>query len=96
MRKIHTQALAKQDLKNIWLYSFKNWGAEQADCYFDELNSAFALITENPELVFACDYIREGYRQFHINRHLVFYRVTATKIHIVRMLHDSMNYAAHL
>ncbi len=55
MRKIHTQALAKQDLKNIWLYSFKNWGAEQADCYFDELNSAFALITENPELGFACD-----------------------------------------
>jgi toxin ParE1/3/4 len=96
MRKIYTQVLAKQDLKNIWLYSFKNWGAEQADCYFDELNSAFALITENPELGFACDYIREGYRQFHINRHLVFYRVTATKIHIVRVLHDSMNYTAHL
>jgi len=96
MRKIHTQALAKQDLKNIWLYSFKNWGAEQADCYFDELNAAFVLIAENPELGFACDYIREGYRQFQINRHLVFYRATATKIRIVRVLHDSMNYTAHL
>ncbi len=69
MRKIHTQALAKQDLKN-------NWGAEQADCYFDELNAVFALIAENPELGFACDDICEGYRQFHINRHLVFYRVS--------------------
>jgi toxin ParE1/3/4 len=95
MRKIHTQALAKQDLKNIWLYSFKNGGSE-ADCYFDELNAAFPLITENPELGFACDYIREGYRQFHINCHLVFYRVTATKIQVVRVLHDSMNYSAHL
>ncbi len=83
-------------MKNIWLYSFKNWGAEQADCYFDELNSALDFITENPDLGCACDYIREGYRQFHINSHLVFYRVTATKIHIVRVLHDSMNYTAHL
>jgi toxin ParE1/3/4 len=96
MRKIHTQALARQDLKNIWLYSFKKWGAEQADCYFDELDVTFALIAENPELGFDCDYIREGYRQFHINRHLVFYRVTVSKIHIVRVLHDSMNYTAHL
>ena len=96
MRKIHLQVLAKKDLKHIWLYSFNNWGEEQADCYFDELNTAFALIAENPELGTACDYIREGYRQFHINRHSVFYRVTATKIHIVRVLHDSMNYTAHL
>lgn len=72
MRKIHIQTLAKQDLKNIWLYSFNNWGDAQADCYFDELNAALALIAENPELGFACDYIREGYRQIHINRHLVF------------------------
>ncbi|WP_232322135.1 type II toxin-antitoxin system RelE/ParE family toxin [Methylomonas lenta] len=32
-----------------------------------------------------------GYRQLRINRHVVFYRVTVTKIHIVRILHDSMN-----
>jgi toxin ParE1/3/4 len=95
VRKIHTQALAKQDLKNIWLYSFKNWGEKQADSYFDELHAAIALIAENPEIGFACNYIREGYRQYHINRHFVFYRITATKIHIVRVLHDSMNFKAH-
>ena len=59
MRKIHTQALAKKDLKNIWLYSFNNWGEVQANTYFDELNAAFALIAENPEMGFACDSIRE-------------------------------------
>lgn len=96
MRKTHVQTLAQQDLKNNWIYSFKNWGEELADCYFDQLNAAFALIAENPELGFACDYIRKGYRQFNINRHLVFYRVTVTKIHIVRVLHDSMNYTSHL
>ncbi len=96
MRKIHTQALAKQDLQAIWLYSFKNWGEKQADKYFDELNEAFCLIAENPEIGFTCDYIREGYRQFHINCHFIFYRITPTKIHVVRVLHDSMNFKTHL
>ena len=96
MHLIHIQALAKQDLKNIWLYTFKNWGEKQADCYFDELNAAFELIAENPELGFACYYICDGYRQFHINHHLVFYRVTSSKIHIVRILHENMNYRSHL
>jgi toxin ParE1/3/4 len=96
VRKIHIQALAKQDLKNIWLYSFKNWGEQQADSYFDELNTAIVLIAENPEIGFVCDYIREGYRLYHINRHCIFYRVTPTKIHIVRALHDSMNFKAHV
>ena len=76
--------------------SLKNWSAAQADNYFDQINAAFVLISENPELGFNCDYIREGYRQFQINRHLIFYYVTATKIQIVRVLHDSMNFKAHL
>ncbi|MCX7086389.1 MAG: type II toxin-antitoxin system RelE/ParE family toxin [Methylococcales bacterium] len=90
------QSSAKEDLKNIWLYSYKNWGVDQADSYFDELNATFALISESPELGFACDYIRENYRQFHINRHLIFYYFSASKIHIVRVLHDSMNYKERL
>lgn len=96
MRKIHIQALAKQDLKNIWIYSFNNWGEKQADAYFDQLNAAIALIAKNSEIGFACDYIRDGYRQYHINRHFVFYRVTTAKIHIVRVLHDSMSFKAYL
>ena len=96
MRLIHIQALAKQDLKNIWLYSLKIGVRRRQIVLFDELNAAFQLIVENPELGFACDYICGGYRQLHINHHLVFYRVTASKIHIVRILHESMNYGAHL
>jgi toxin ParE1/3/4 len=96
MRKIHIQVLAKQDLKNIWIYSFNNWGEKQADAYFEQLNAAIILISKNSEIGFACDYIREGYRQYYINRHFVFYRVTSTKIHIVRVLHDSMNFKPYL
>jgi len=96
MYTIHKQRLAKEDLKNIWIYSQKNWGEIQADKYFDELEAGIALIAENPEIGFACDYIREGYRQYQINRHYIFYRVTSTKIHIVRVLYDGMNFKTYL
>lgn len=95
MRAIHTQNLAKKDLQAIWLYSFKNWGEKQADKYFDELDKAILLIAQNPEIGTPCDYIKAGYRQYYINCHVVFYRYTATKIHIIRILHDSMNFKLH-
>jgi len=34
MRKIVKRPLARQDLKQIWRYSFKEWGEAQADKYF--------------------------------------------------------------
>lgn len=96
MRKIHIQLLAEQDIRDIWLYSFRKWGEVQADKYFDELTNAINSIPENPHIGIACDYIREGYRQLHVNHHMVFYRITAEKIIIVRVLGESMDYKRHI
>jgi toxin ParE1/3/4 len=96
MRKIHIQARAKQDLKNIWLYSFKNWGHHQADKYYDELREGMTVIVNNPKIGIARDDIRQGYRQYHINRHMVFYRLTPTRIHVVRVLGDNMDVESHV
>jgi toxin ParE1/3/4 len=96
MRKIHIQARAKQDLKNIWLYSFKNWGHPQADKYYDELIEGITVIVNNPKIGINRDDIRQGYRQYHINRHMVFYRLTPTRINVVRILGDSMDVERHV
>jgi len=37
MRHIFKSPAAENDLENIWLYSFGEWGEEQADRYYDEL-----------------------------------------------------------
>lgn len=95
MLTVHIQVLAERDIKNIWLYSFKNWGEAQADKYYDELSKAMNLIAENPHIGIACDYIRKGYRQLHVNRHMIFYRLTAKKIRIVRVLGENMNFPQH-
>jgi len=96
MHTIHKQLLAQKDLKNIWFYSLKKWGENQADKYFDELEEGINLIATNPEIGFTCDYIRKGYRQFQINHHFVFYRITKVKIHIIRVLYDGMDFKTHL
>ena len=33
MHKIHIQNLAEEDLIDIWVYTFKNWGEDKADSY---------------------------------------------------------------
>ncbi len=37
MARLITQSQAEQDLLEIWLYTFNEWGAPQADTYLDEL-----------------------------------------------------------
>ena len=54
------------------------------------------MILENPKIGIACDDIRQGYRQYHINYHLVFYRLTPTNIHVVRVLGENMDMKRHI
>ena len=91
MYKVHIQKRAQQDLKNIWQYSFQNWGQRQADAYYDELKKGMEMILENPKIGIVCDDIRRGYRQYQINHHIVFYRLTPTNIHVVRVLGEKMD-----
>lgn len=42
------------------------------------------------------DYVREGYRVLLINSHAVYYTVTPSAIHIVRVLHGQMDPGRHL
>lgn len=89
--QIHIQHKAREDLKNIWLYSYEQWGEAQADQYFDELSDGIDSLRNNPRIGRACDYIRTGYRKYPINKHVVFYRITSDRIEIIRVLHSRMD-----
>lgn len=96
MHKVTHTSLARKDIEDIWIYSFNNWGEDQADKYFYEMDKAINTISENPNLGAACDYVRNGYRQYHVNSHVIFYHINGSEIEIVRVLHDSMNFNKHL
>ncbi len=96
MPSIHIQRRAHQDLKHIWLYSFANWGYRQADIYYDELILGMNVIADNPKIGVAREDLRQGYRSYHINHHVVFYRLTSSKVHIIRVLGEKMDVQRHI
>lgn len=96
MYKLHQQARAKQDLKDIWRYTYDKWGEAQADQYFEELENGLKTLVRNPGIGKNRESMREGYRSFQINRHVVFYKVAASTIQIVRVLHVRMDPERHL
>lgn len=96
MYKLYKQAQAEQDLINIWLYTYEAWGEAQADRYFQELNSGLKTLSHNPDIGKNRDSIREGYRSFQINRHVVFYKLASSTIQIMRVLHVRMDPELHI
>ena len=50
MRKILIRPAARNDIKKIWRYTYKNWGEQQADTYTNLLGQAIDEIPENPDI----------------------------------------------
>jgi toxin ParE1/3/4 len=87
---------AERDLESIWTYTRDQWGTDQARLYTDTLIAAFGELAEAPKTAPACDHIRPGYRRRNVERHVIYFRITAYGIAVVRILHDRMDATRHL
>jgi len=96
MHKIQIRPRARKNIKEIWRYTYKKWGEQQADVYTNELGQAIDSLIDNPEIGLSIDYIRQGYRLSHVKHHYIIYRLTPTLIDIVRVLGESMDIKRHL
>jgi toxin ParE1/3/4 len=96
MLEIVKRPRAREDLKGIWRYSLKEWGAAQADKYLAELDAGIAQLRENPRLGKPRDDLRPGYRSLQVNEHMLYYVLTPSTIRIVRVLHARMDPDRHL
>lgn len=96
MACIYKQQQAKQDLVDIWLYTYGQWGEKQADKYLDDLEAALHLLAEQPLI---CRERREFTPPVRIHNHahhLIVYLIEDDGINIVRVLHESMDIDAQL
>ena len=93
---IYKQAQAKQDLVDIWLYTFGQWGETQADNYLDKLEAAFLLLAEQPMIARERTEFVPPVRIYHYANHLIVYLVVDGGINIVRVLHKNMDIYAQL
>ena len=89
------RALARVDLEEIWLFTFEEWGLEQADKYLNSLFSRFEWLSENPYTGKDRKDIKSGYYCFPEGMHLVFHTMTECGIDIIGIPHQDMNVTNH-
>jgi toxin ParE1/3/4 len=88
MARFRFSRRAEVDLYNIGLYTFRTWGAAQADRYICQLEDCCQLIADNPALGRLCHEIRPALRRMEQDKHVVFYREEPGGILISRILHQ--------
>lgn len=88
---------ASEDIREIAKFTIDNFGIRQADIYRNELASCINQLGETPEI--GREYIAIKNKMLLRHRfkaHTVFYYAEETKIIIVRVLGNRMNFSKHL
>ena len=87
---------ADQDLEDIYVFSYRNFGEAKADAYLGALAECFALLAEQPSVGRRIDYIRAGYLRHEHDAYSIFYRRVADGVRIMRVLHKGRDMKRHL
>lgn len=88
---------AEQALEGIFVYTYDNYGAAQADAYHEAFHRTFGLRADFPFMGSSADELKPGLRRFPQGKHLVFYTPTGEKsVLIERVLHGRQNIRRHL
>jgi toxin ParE1/3/4 len=93
----HRVALeAEADLDDIWYYIAGGSGSlEIADRFVDSLTERFYLLSRNPFLGRRRDEeLRSGLRSFPVGEYIIFYRIEAEEVLILRVLRGSRDVRA--
>ena len=92
-RQLIVRPDAQDDVREILLYTFVRWNAEQRRRYRRELNGSLRSLLAYPELGPTRDDLFAGCRNLTVKEHLVFYTITDDAISVLRALHGSQNAA---
>ena len=83
--------LAETDLIEIYTYSYQQWGTSQADKYINILREGVNRLVSNPRLGKQRADIPAECFVYHVQRHLIIYRLHQDNIEILRVLYDGMD-----
>jgi toxin ParE1/3/4 len=87
---------AQSDLDEIWDYTAKRWGLDQAETYTRDIWQRIEKVAARPAIGQECSDIRAGYWKIPCGSHFLFYRLTDEGIDVVRILHERMDFERHI
>jgi toxin ParE1/3/4 len=86
---------ARGDLDDIWTYTERRWGLDQAEFYTRQIGRDIVTVAAQPKMGRACSDIRAGYYKYSTGSHVLFYHLIDGGIDIVRILHERMDFGRH-
>ena len=87
---------AQDDIDAIAAYTLEHWGDAQMTQYVDEFHRRFDQLARFPEIGRRRLDVGRRYRSVPQGSHVIFYRVAARHLVIVRILHGRMSAERHL
>ncbi|MGO9177343.1 MAG: type II toxin-antitoxin system RelE/ParE family toxin [Desulfobaccales bacterium] len=88
MPVIIRRPLARSDLSEIWDYIADD-NETRADAFVDIIDQKFQALASYPNMGRSRDELEEGPGSFPVGRQVIFYRVIAEGVEIIRVLHGS-------
>tara|TARA_B100001146_G_C16166781_1_gene428229 strand:+ start:631 stop:933 length:303 start_codon:yes stop_codon:yes gene_type:complete len=82
---------AQADLKNVRAYTVSTYGDDQTKKYLSLLEDGINQLLDNSEIGRNRDDVKLGYRSLNIEKHIIFYKIKKTDIHILGVIHSRMD-----
>lgn len=82
---------AQADLKNAHTYTASTYGETKTRKYMSLLENGINQLLDNPEIGRMRDDVKAGYRSLNVEKHIIFYKIGKTDIHILGVIHGRMD-----
>ena len=96
MKRLALTEIARADLASIRRYSTRTWGQDRTTQYMGLLRDTMKGLVRGTEVTRARDDLRPAIVMATSGRHCIFFEADESRILVVRVLHDSMDYRRHL
>jgi toxin ParE1/3/4 len=95
-RRLELTEIARADLKSIRRYSIRTWGQDRTSQYMTAIRDTLKRLVPGTVLTRNRDDLRSGLRMATSGRHCIFFEADESRVLVVRVLHDRMDYGRHL
>jgi toxin ParE1/3/4 len=96
VKRLVVTNIALADLQSIRRYSTRTCGRDQTTRYMARLRDTLKELVRGAVVVRKRDDLRPGLEMATSGRHCIFFETTESRILVVRVLHDRMDYRRHL
>jgi toxin ParE1/3/4 len=96
VKRLDLTEIARADLRSIRRYSLRTWGEDRTTQYMAALRDTMKRLLAGTAQGRPRDDLRLGLQMAAAGRHCIFFEADPSRILVIRVLHERMDYRRHL